>query len=545
MTPLPFPFLDAATGSVLFAALVLATFISEDLTCLAAGLLVSAGRTEWFPAVAACFVGIALGDAGVWLIGRAAVENRWVARQLPQSRRAKLARLIARHGGKVAFVSRFVPGTRVPLLLVAGIANRAGLRALLWSCAAALLWVPLVVLSVAQFGAAFPGWVVLAVAVCVLLGLRAATPLFTQLERAKLLAKLAKLWRWEFWPAWVFYLPLVPWWLVLSVRYRSFTVWTAANPGIPAGGVVGESKADILTKLPAEWIIPTLLVPAGEHGDRVRFVREALTERGWNFPLVLKPDVGERGTGVRKAHDATDVEKYLLANPQPLLVQPYHAGPFEAGVFYYRLPTEEHGHIFSITDKVFPVVVGDGHSTLAELIWSHPRYRMQAEMFLAKHTAHAERILAVGEHFSLTLAGNHCQGTLFRDGSHLFTPELEAAFDAIAKHFDGFFIGRFDVRYSDPVEFRGGRGFAIVELNGVTSESTNVYDPSWSLWRAYGVLFCQWSLLFRIGDANRRHGHTPNTLSELVRLLTAPQRLPSAKLSIPCWRSDNDRLEER
>lgn len=517
MTPLPF--LDTATGSLLFALLVMATFVSEDLTCLAAGLLVSAGHFDWFPAVIACFVGIALGDAGVWLIGRAAGGRAWVQRWLPQSRRAEFSNWFGRHGGKVAVAARFLPGTRVPLLLAAGVARRGGLCVLVWSVLAALVWVPFVVLSVAFFGASVPGWTVLAGAVGIVLGLRIIPKLITHVGRAKLLATISKVWWWEFWPAWVFYLPLVPWYLALSVCYRSFTVWTAANPGIPAGGVVGESKSDILAKLPTEWIVPTLLIPVGEHSDRVRIVRDALAVRGWRFPLVLKPDAGQRGVGVKKVHAATDLEKYLLTNPNPVIAQPFHAGPFEAGVFYYRLPGEPHGHIFSITDKLFPVVVGDGTSTLAELIWSHPRYRMQANTFLARHASNVGRVLAPGEAFPLAVAGNHCQGTLFRDSSHLITPELKAAFDTIAGHFDGFFVGRFDVRYSDPNEFRVGRGFAIIELNGATSESTNLYDPSWSLWRAYRTLFHQWALLFRIGHTNRLLGHRPLTVCELMKLL--------------------------
>jgi hypothetical protein len=251
----------------------------------------------------------------------------------------------------------------------------------------------------------------------------------------------------------------------------------------------------------------------------VRLVREALAERHWGYPLVLKPDAGQRGAGVKKAHDTVDVEKYLMANPGPVVVQPYHPGPFEAGVFYYRMPGEERGRIFSVTDKVFPVVTGDGRSTIEELIWIHPRFRMQAATFLARHGHEARRVLAPGESLPLALAGNHCQGTQFRDGGHLITPELEAAFDAIAGHFAGFFVGRFDVRYSDPEELTAGRGFAIVELNGVTSESTNLYDPSWPLWRAYRTLFRQWALLFRIGDVNRRHGVRPIPPLDLLALL--------------------------
>ena len=108
---------------------------------------------------------------------------------------------------------------------------------------------------------------------------------------------------------------------------------------------------------------------------------------------------------------------------------------------------------------------------------------------------------------------------MFRDGSHFITPELERAVDAIARHFPGFYIGRFDVRYTDVAAFRAGRDLAVVELNGATSESTNLYDPSWSLVAAYRTLFRQWSLLYRIGDANCRRGHAPTTIRELLQLV--------------------------
>lgn len=520
----PLPFVDStAAGPALFCVLVLATFVTEDLTCFAAGLLVAAGQLRWFPAVAACFVGIALGDAGVWLLGRVAgrqaARRAWLRRRLSDRRLANWSNWLVRHGGKAAFASRLLPGTRVPLLLAAGVAGRGGARFLLCSVLAALAWAPVVVLSVARFGATVPGWVVLSGCVATLAALRLVPRLFTRVGRARLVAKVSRAWRWEFWPAWAFYLPLVPWFLWLAVRYRGFTVWTAANPGIPAGGVVGESKFDALSRLPEWSIIPTVLVPAGGRGERVRLVCDTMVSRGWHFPLVLKPDAGQRGAGVKKVHDTTGLERYLLANRGPVIAQPFHPGPFEAGIFYYRFPGDGRGRIFSITDKVFPVVVGDGRSTLEELIWSHPRFRMQAAVFLARHAAGIDRVLAEGERLPLATAGNHCQGTLFQDGSHWITPALEAAVDAVARHHDGFFIGRFDVRYADPEEFRAGRGFAVVELNGATSESTNLYDPSWPPWRAYRTLFRQWSLLFQIGHAARSTGRQPITLRGLASLL--------------------------
>lgn len=525
---IPFEIGLAAGPLAVILGLIAAAFVNEDLACIAAGLLLAAGKIEWWPALAGCFLGIVLGDFGVWLLGRAAgtrvLHWKWVRRILTPDRLERLSVQLCEHGGRMAFVSRGLPGTRVPLFLAAGILGYCPARFLAWAFVAAALWTPALIITVVLAGDSIldRGWpAVAAVGFAVFFGLKVLPKLFSPIGRLKLIARVSKLWRWEFWPAWAFYLPLVPWFMYLAVRYRGLTVWTAANPGIiPAGGVVGESKAAILAKLPADRIVPTLLVPPGDIGDRVRLVRES----GWEFPLILKPDVGERGTGVRKAHDSVDVEKYLIQTPGPVIAQPFHPGPFEAGVFYYRLPDEARGRIFSVTNKVFPVATGDGRSTLEELIWSHPRYRMQAAVFLTRHAAHAGRVLAAGERFVLATAGNHCQGTLFRDGTQLVTPELETAFDTIARRFDGFFVGRFDVRYSDPTTFRAGHGFAIVELNGVASESTNLYDPAWPLWRAYRTLFHQWSLLFRIGEANRSLGHRPATVRELLGLVLSHRR---------------------
>jgi hypothetical protein len=204
-----------------------------------------------------------------------------------------------------------------------------------------------------------------------------------------------------------------------------------------------------------------------------------------------------------------------------VLAQTYHAGPFEAGIFYYRIPGEARGRIFSITTKGFPEVVGEGRATLERLILRHPRLRMQWKVFTRRFAGRLDEVPAAGERVRLAVAGNHCQGTMFLDGGHLITPALEAAVDSIARDYEGFYFGRFDVRYESAEALACGRGFRIIELNGVTSESTNVYDPSWSLPAAYRTLAAQWSLAFRIGDANRKGGHPTSSLFGLWRAARA------------------------
>jgi hypothetical protein len=188
-------------------------------------------------------------------------------------------------------------------------------------------------------------------------------------------------------------------------------------------------------------------------------------------------------------------------------------------VFYYRRPDEERGHIFSITEKRMPVVTGDGASTLEKLILADDRAVCMARFLLDKHQARVSEIPANGEQVQLVEIGTHCKGALFLDGSWIKTPELETRIDEISRSFDGFYFGRFDIRTPSIDDFRAGRNFKIVELNGVTSEATHIYDPRNSLIDAYRVLFEQWSLAFEIGAKNRARGVKPSTLRELMRVM--------------------------
>lgn len=510
-----------------FAALVLGTFVSEDATCITAGLLARQGELHVAVAVLGSFLGIYLGDLGLWLLGK--LLGGRLARRFAPDRFERVAAWLDRRGAVALLASRFLPGTRLPLYVAAGMSGYGFGRFAGWTLLAAIAWTPLLVLGVALIGPALTlplerwlggGWQVVALAAAgIYAGLSLMRSLATEIGRARSIARVSRLWRWEFWPSWLFYLPLLPWLGWLAIRYRSLTVWTAANPGIPQGGVVGESKAAILAQLPDRWTLPSTLLPAGPLAARFQALEQAIDRSGWEFPLILKPDAAQRGAGVKRVGDLAAAREYLAANPGPVLAQRYHPGPFEAGIFYVRLPGEPRGRIFSLTDKVFPRITGDGRATLETLIWRHPRYRMQAARFLARHARQRDRVLAAGETMPLALAGNHCQGTLFRDGAHLITPELEQTIDAIAREFPGFYVGRFDVRYGDPAAFRAGEDLAIVELNGVTSESTNIYDPARSLVAAYRTLARQWEILFAIGNANRRRGIETTAAWDLLKLV--------------------------
>lgn len=335
---------------------------------------------------------------------------------------------------------------------------------------------------------------------------------------ARVRARLARASRWEFWPPWLFYAPVVPWVAWLACRHGGLGTIAAANPGMPDGGFVGESKHDILSSLPERWTLPSVLLRPGTTAARVATCERVVWQRGWSWPIILKPDVGQRGAGVDLVAGPAAARAYFERTPGAVIAQRYHPGPYEAGIFYVRRPGAAHGRIFSITDKHFPKVVGDGRRSVAALVWGHARYRMQASLFLDPLGPAADRVPAEGEAVPLTFAGNHARGTMFLDGVHLRTPALESRIDAIAQAVPGFFLGRFDVRYGDVDAFMAGEDLAIVELNGASSESTNIYDPSRSCVDAWRTLYAQWRMVFEIGAANRRGGHPGIPTSRLARL---------------------------
>lgn len=347
----------------------------------------------------------------------------------------------------------------------------------------------------------------------------------------RLAAKWARLTQWEYWPSWVLYLPLVPHIAMLGLRSGGLGVCTRANPSFPLGGLVGESKWDILKLLPQESIIPSALLPPGPHERRVESVCEMVRERGWEWPIILKPEAGYRGTGVEVVDGASEVRRYLGRWSGPVLVQAFDPGPCEFGVFYVRLPGEDRGRIFSITEKCFAGVEGDGKRTIRELICQHPRYRVQAAALLVQLRERPDRVPGDGERVKVGMIGNHARGAMFVDGSRHITPALEQAIDSIAQRTQGFFFGRFDIRCSSEDEFQRGVNLRIVELNGLASESTNIYDPSWGFWRGQRVLRAQWAWAFRIGAANAKRGSVVPTLRSIIQTVRRELRDQKRRLA--------------
>jgi membrane protein DedA with SNARE-associated domain len=494
-----------------YLLIALSTLASEDLACIGTGLLVSQHRLGFIAGTAACAFGIFAGDLLLVLAGRSARFWRL---------RARATFLGGNTGWKLA-ATRFTPGLRLPIYVAAGL-SRIPMRLVIPPLLiGAAIWTPLLVGAAEWFGGVLVVRglkaleMVLIAIVVVKLAIR--YQIFSYEKRRIALAFVHRIFRWEFWPAWAAYTPLVPYIFWLAVRYRSLTLFTAANPSIPTGGLVGESKASILQRLRREsdLLARWALLPGDVGADeRVNMLRSFMNREGLTFPVVLKPDVGERGSGVSIIRSEPEALAYLEAD-RDVIAQEYIAG-HEFGVFYRRYPGEGTGRVTSITAKIMPEVTGDGRRTLKHLILADSRAFCLHRAYLSVSKHDPSYVPAEGERVRLVEIGSHCRGAIFLDATKLCTPALERAIDRISRSHPGFFYGRFDVRAQSVDAFQQGR-FNVLELNGVGSEPTHVYDPSISIWKKYRIVANHWREMFDIGAATQARGIQPASVGDLWR----------------------------
>ena len=505
-----------------------ATFVLEDAAAIGAGLLLAAGQISWPAAFTACFLGIWLGDVGLYSLARFA-GREWFERSYFKKYSTKVVRSekwFTERGTLILIFSRVIPGTRLPTYLAAGFLRVPLPRFLFVTGAAAFVWTFIILFLTQTFGAQVAKWLshyksgslwLLGSGIFLLVTFQLIRHMFWNFDLRRFTTRLLRWTHWEFWPMWLFYPPVAIHYLWLIVKYRGTMLPTISNPGIFSGGIVGESKMQTLHDLmntSPEFTAEAELITGDSAKARLTSLREICAQRNISYPFILKPDLGQRGAGIKLIRSESQAEIYLKETSAPLLVQRFAAGPHEVGIFYYRFPDEPRGHIFAITEKIFPVLTGNGESTIAELIWRDDRARFMAEKYLQRLGARQDEVLAAGETQPLVQSGNHAQGCIFRDGIRLHSPALEERIDDISKKVSGFFIGRYDIRFASVEDLYAGKNFQIIELNGAAAEATNIYDARNTLWSAYRTLFRQWDLVFAIGAENRRRGCAPMKISD-------------------------------
>jgi hypothetical protein len=324
---------------------------------------------------------------------------------------------------------------------------------------------------------------------------------------------IIKFLKYEYWPWWLFYLPVLPYWLLLSLKNKSFAYFTVANPGIELGGFFGESKSAILQLIDKKYL------PKAIEVNNISFYALVLElkEQGIGYPLIAKPDVGERGNEVAKINTEAELKHYHENTTAKYIVQEFITYEIELGILYSRLPNSNKGVVSSITLKEFLSVTGDGTSTIYELMQQSTRARFQLKRLSNEMGNAINNVLKKGETKILEPIGNHCRGTRFIDNNFLINEQLNLVFDTVCLPIDGFYYGRFDLKVKSIADLYKGENIKIMELNGASSEPGHIYDSSHSLFKAYKDLLAHWKRLAIISKENMQRGYKPVSFKQIAK----------------------------
>ncbi|MEO5776373.1 MAG: D-alanine--D-alanine ligase [Flavobacterium sp.] len=314
---------------------------------------------------------------------------------------------------------------------------------------------------------------------------------------------LHKLFHWEYWPFQIVYIPIYFLWAYYALKARTIFFFNACNPTMKNGGFVMDSKIEIYDLIPQKFYPITKFVKEKMPFDEVEILLETSKIK---FPFIVKPDIGLRGSAVKKVENLDELQAYHNKANFDYLLQDLIPYENEVGIFYVRFPHEKHGKITGIVAKEFLIIEGDGCSTIEELLKANPRYEFQLKVLEKEYGNQLKDILAKGEKRNLVPYGNHARGAKFLDYSNLISPELTKVIDEMCLQVSEFYFGRMDLMYNTWEELEQGKNFSIVELNGAASEPTHIYDPKHSLFFAWKELARHIKYMFQISVENHKRG---------------------------------------
>jgi len=304
------------------------------------------------------------------------------------------------------------------------------------------------------------------------------------------------------------------------------------NPVLPNGISLGtKDKTLPLFKRKKHYLAFTAVRRTWTFKKNRSHVRRFMAKEGLSFPIIVKPCRGHVGIGVRKIDSETELTAFLETIPVDYIIQEFCDYPHEYGVFYCKVPGKTQGTVVSLTQKIIPEVVGDGVSTVRQLVNSDHRFLHNRKALLS-HARNLDTVPKKGCVWQVIIQGSHTYGSIFRDKNSLINEDVHHWMNELCAGVEGFHYGRFDMKVKAEASLRTGNGVKLVEVNGCGSDPVHVYDDRYPLSFAAREFYKFFDLIYKIAKINIRKQKIKTSVFAVMRLFMEDARKKKAVFQV-------------
>jgi len=327
---------------------------------------------------------------------------------------------------------------------------------------------------------------------------------------------IIRLKNWEYWPVYVFNIPIIFIWIWNAIRARDLFYFAVTNPGIETGGFFGESKSNILNHIPDQYKPITYLLRSPVQENEIESL---FNLSGLQFPIIAKPEIGERGWLISRINNLDELKNYVREHPIDTILQTYVNLPLEVSIMVYVMPDGSRAEVTSICEKYFLQIKGDGFSTIGQLIFKQDRAVLHLEKLINRFGDRWNEILNNEKVLILEPVGNHCKGTMFLNRNDQNDENIKRIMVMLLRTMPEVYYGRFDLRVGSWEQLRLGENIRVLEFNGTSSDPAHIYQPGYSLFKAYREMAYHWKIMRKIAQQNRQSGHPRVRFKKIISAL--------------------------
>ena len=256
--------------------------------------------------------------------------------------------------------------------------------------------------------------------------------------------------------------------------------------------MLDDRKTDIYDIVPDKYLPKTILY----HSEKTDI-------SSLQFPLVAKPNIGFKGYNVAVIKNNEELQTYLNDKTKAeTILQEFIDLDREYSILFYCFPQSRKMGISSFVEKTFPFVIGDGKTTLNDLIDQHTNPFLNKEDCKKSNSYRLQKVIAKDEKLIIEQIGNYSRGARFISLNHRIENKLVNAIATFQNQVEGIQFFRLDLKANSIASIENG-DFIVLEINGAKGEPLHIYDKHFSWFQKFKDIKRHWKIMGKIVEESK------------------------------------------